>query len=627
MCGIAGKIYLNKKTVDRSSLERMSSSLSHRGPDDEGIYINFDKKLGLANRRLAIQDLSPNGHMPMIFDDKYVITYNGEIYNFLLLRRKLEKFGYKFKSKTDTEVILALYDKYKTSCLSYLNGMFAFAIYDKTKNILFAARDRIGEKPFKYFFKNNCFIFASELKAILTQKEVKKEIDWEAICNYLTFGYCPAPQTGFCDIQKLLPGHYLIIDLNKKTLSIFKYWDIDFSQTKKLSAHELQNRIITLLENSTKIRMISDVPIGAFLSGGVDSSAVVAMMAKNSRSTINTFTIIFNEKEYDEREYAKKIAKRYKTNHIELLAKPENIEILPDLIYQYEEPYADSSAIVTYMVSKLARQYVKVILNGDGGDENFAGYERYRRVKRDVLIDKLALAKMPSQIAAKIISRILKTHFSEKIEKFLVRSNLPLHERYLSYIKYFDDKEKNKLLKSLSKFSSKQILKNIFDQTISEDPRNKALYWDLKYYLPDDLLAKADIASMSVSLETRSPFLDYRIIELASKIPFEMKVKGFGKDTEFKYILKKALEAYVPKENLYRIKKGFSIPLSQWFTGKLKAYTKSALLSNKAIIKNYFELTQIKKMLIKHDNLNDFGPQLWSLLTLELWFRSYFDNQ
>ncbi|MCX7928135.1 MAG: asparagine synthase (glutamine-hydrolyzing) [Patescibacteria group bacterium] len=627
MCGIAGKVYLNSNQIDTNSLQSMSSLLAHRGPDDEGIYISPNGNVGLVNRRLAIQDLSKNGHMPMDFKNKYIITFNGEIYNFWTLRKKLEKFGYKFKSKTDTEVILALYDKYKTSCLSHLNGMFAFAIYDKTKNILFAARDRIGEKPFKYYFSNNCFIFASELKAILTQKEIKKDIDWDAICNYLTFGYCPAPQTGFSGIQKLPPGHYLICDINQKKLSIFKYWDIDFSNKTDLTTAELQQKIINTLESATKIRMISDVPIGAFLSGGVDSSAIVAMMAMNSNKKINTFTIGFEDEEYDERKYAQKVSKRYNTNHIELMAKPADVEILPKLVYQYEEPYADSSAVITYMISNLARQHVTVILNGDGGDENFAGYERYRRVKRDVLIDKLAIAKLPSQIAAKILFRLLKTNLTKRIEKFLAKSRLPLYQRYLSYIKYFDNKEKNKILKfHLQEITSDNFIKEVFEQKISDDSRDKTLYWDLKYYLPDDLLAKVDIASMAVSLEARAPFLDYRMIELSASIPFDMKVKGFGKNTQYKYILKKALEPYVPKDNLYRQKKGFSIPLSKWFSGKLGIYAKSILLSKKAHINNYFEKDEIKQMFEKHNVLNDFGPKLWSLLTLELWFKNYFNN-
>src|SRR3990172_769354 len=385
MCGIAGKVYFDSRVVTPVQLRQLSEKIFHRGPDDDGVYVGGDKKVGLVNRRLAIIDLSKAGHQPMIYKNRYAITYNGEVYNFQEERRKLEKEGYVFKSNTDTEVILALYDKYGVSFLKRLRGMFAFAIYDDKEKTLFIARDRIGKKPLKYFIKGGTFIFASELKAILTQHEVKRAIDYNAIQFYLVYGYTPAPLTGFEGIKKLQPGHYILMNLRRKTFEVKRYWEPVFRNKLRLTEREWCDRILNTLEQSTRLRMISDVPIGAFVSGGVDSSGVIYAMSKFSKKPINTFTITFEDKKWSEAKYAQNLVKKFGTNHHELLAKPENVEILPELAYQYEEPFADASNVVTYMVSRLARKYVTVILNGDGGDELFAGYpNRYFRLGRDV---------------------------------------------------------------------------------------------------------------------------------------------------------------------------------------------------------------------------------------------------
>ncbi len=626
MCGIAGKIYFNKGQNTAHDLQKMANCIQYRGPDDNGIFINENKKVGLINLRLAIQDLSTKGHMPMPFKNKYWITFNGEIYNFRQERKHLEKFGYKFKSNSDTEVILALYDKYGSRCLEHLRGMFAFAIYDQEKQLVFLARDRIGKKPLKYFMNSNVFIFASELKAILTQKEVTKAPDFVAIHHYLTYGYVPSPQTGFEAIQKLEPGHYMILDLVRNIVTKKKYWEPDFSAKLELSEKDWCKRILHELEESTKLRMIADVPVGSFLSGGVDSSAIVAMMAKNSKKPIKTFTIAFKEKEYNETEYAQKIADLYHTDHTVLEANPDNIELLPSLTYQYEEPFADASAIVTYMVSKLAKEYVTVILNGDGGDENFAGYDRYCRLKRDVVIDSLWWAHPLMHFAARHINSTNPT--LDRIDRFLEKAKTPLADRFVTYNCYFKNEDKDKLysqwFKNICGLNSYSIYRSKFNNSHALDCRDAALYADLTTYLPEDLLAKVDIASMANSLEARSPLLDHKFIELACKINFDLKVKGYGKRCEFKYIFKKALQDLVPKENLYRPKKGFSIPLSKWFTGDLNKYTASVLLNKNAHTKKLFNQNEIKRMLKNHTETTDFGPQLWSLLTLELWFQSYF---
>jgi len=627
MCGIAGKVYFDNRSVLPKDLEIMAEKIAHRGPDDEGIYISPDKKVGLTNRRLAVIDLTPAGHQPMSYKGRYWITFNGEIYNFQSLREELKKTGCKFASGSDTEVILALYNKYKFDCLKHLRGMFAFAIFDIKEDTLFLARDRIGKKPLKYYWKNEVFIFASELKAILTQKEVKKDVDWLAIHHFITYGYVPSPRTGFENIYKLEPGHFLRIDLKHKKMEKKAYWKPDFTEKLNLPEGQWCEKIQDALEEATRIRMIADVPIGAFLSGGVDSSSVVAMMARLSKNRVKTFTIGFKNERNDERPHAQRIAKLYHTQHETLIAEPESIEeLLPKLVYYYEEPYADSSAIITYMVCKMARKYVSVVLTGDGGDENFAGYDnRMKRLQRDVAFDKFQRLARPGIPISSFISQKTKTPLAKRIYKFLEKSKTPLADRYVSYNCFFTNEEKTSLYTSkfqnmVYKNNSYEVARSKFVESKAQDVRDSALFFDLTSWLPDSQLTKVDIASMSSSLEARSPFLDQNMIELAAKIPFDLKVRG----NDYKYILKKAVEKIVPKENLFRKKMGFTIPLDKWFTGKLNSYAKSVILRRGAMSSNIFDKSYIDRMLSTHSEKNDFGPKLWALLTLELWFKQYF---
>ncbi len=622
MCGIAGIAYFSKnREVHPREIELMTSKIAYRGPDDEGIFISKDKRVGLGSRRLAIIDLSKRGHQPMTYLGRYTITFNGEIYNFQEERQKLIELGYKFSSESDTEVILALYDKYGKKCLDHLRGMFAFAIYDEIEKTIFLARDRIGKKPLKYLLDDTKIIFASELKAILTQTGVKKELDYEAIHLYLTFGYTPAPLTGFTGIKKLEPGTYMFINLRNKNVEKKRYWEPEFNDKLQLSEKEWCDRILDALEESTKIRMISDVPIGAFLSGGVDSSGVVATMARLSTRPIKTFTIAFKDKESDESVYAANIAKRYKTDHHVLIAKPQSIEILPFLAKQYEEPFADASNVVTHMVSTMTKKYVTVALNGDGGDENFAGYpNRYMRLKRDVDYDFWIQKVRP------VASKLLKPF--PKANNFLEKARLPLYGRFASYNKIFGPDEllnhsKGKLHESVINQNPCKIVDDCFRSFEGKDLKDAGLKFDLMYFLPDQLLTKVDMASMAVSLEARSPLLDQKMIELACQIPFNLKVKG----GESKYILKKAFEKIVPKENLYRPKMGFTIPLDRWFSGKLNSYAKDALLKKNAFIKEIFNADHIKSMIENNNSTQDFGPRLWSLMCLELWYKAYFFTQ
>lgn len=613
MCSIAGIVEVGQKQIKASQLALMNKTLSHRGPDDNGVYVSSNHKVGLSNNRLAIIDLSEAGHMPMVYSGKYVITFNGEIYNFKKLMSRLMKLGYEFHSKSDTEVILALYDKYGVSCLNYLRGMFAFAIYDKVNNKLFLARDRIGKKPLKYYHKNGTFIFASELKAILTHPAVRKQVDQQAVYDYLTFGYVPSPNTGFQNIYKLEPGHYLIYNISKNLIVKRQYWYPDLSKKTNLPEKYWRDIISDMLEESVKLRMVSEVPIGAMLSGGLDSSAIVAMMSKYSAKPVRTFTIGFKEKDYDETKYAKKVATLFHTNHEELIVNPNDLSLLPQLAYSLEEPFSNSSSVVAYLVCKMARKYVTVILNGDGGDENFAGYERYRRISRDRMMDIFGHVFTP--IAIPTAGRI-----STRVNNFLNKSTLPISERFASYIEIFSEKNKSELLNKYSFLNSYRFIKSTFESSGSYDPREQALYWDLTKYLPEELLPKIDITSMSVGLEARSPLLDQKFIEITSRIPFNLKYKN-GVN---KYIFKKALQKFLPKELIYRNKMGFSIPLHKWFMGDLSAYTKSVILAKNGFVKKVVKNEHIKEMLSKHSDRVDNGPKLWNLLSLELWYRAYF---
>lgn len=630
MCGITGKIIFNNKTVSEQEIETMNQKIIHRGPDDGGIYISPDKKVGLGHRRLSIIDLSPLGHQPMNYLDRYWIVFNGEIYNFQEKREMLEKEGYLFKSKSDTEVILALYDKFGKKCLEHLRGMFAFAIYDEKNNTIFCARDRVGKKPFKYYLDENVFIFASELKAILTQKEYQKEPDYIAIHHYLTLQYVPAPLTGFKDIKKLEPAHYLFIDLKTKKIEKERYWKLDYSKKLDLTEEEWKKRIMEKLEESVRLRMISDVPLGAFLSGGIDSSAVVALMAKYSDKPIKTFSIGFKEEKYNELPYAKMVSNKFKTDHTEFIVKPNAIEVLPMLVKQYEEPYADSSALPTYYVSKLTRDFVTVALNGDGGDENFAGYGRYSIHKFALLYSKLLLLhKCVILPLTKLIVKISKNNFLNRAYRFSESLSQTYNYRFVNYGCYFTNEMKDKIycdeFRSKTKdFDSYLIVADQFANSESKDKVEQAVYADFVTYLPDDLLVKVDIDTMAVALEGRSPFLDHELLELTSKIPMKLKLKGWNNK---KYILKKALEGLIPKEVMYRPKMGFGAPIDIWFRGELKEYAYNILLSEKAMGRRIFKKEAVKEILDTHNKTKiNFAYHIWALITLELWFQEFFDN-
>ncbi len=630
MCGIAGKIYFNHNTVSHNDIHKMNQKIAHRGPDDSGVYISPNQHVGLGHVRLSIIDLSMKGHQPMNYLNRYKIVFNGEVYNFQEERAKLEKLDYNFKSSTDTEVILALYDKYGVRCLDYLRGMFAFTIFDEQKQTIFCARDRVGKKPFKYFLNNDVFIFASELKAILTQSDYHKEPDYTAIHHYLTLQYCPTPMTGFKDIQKLEPAHYLLINLKTKQTIKKRYWRLDYTKKYSYTKSKWATALMDKLEESVKLRMISDVPTGAFLSGGVDSSAVVALMSQFSNKPIETFSIGFKEKKYNELEYARIIATKFKTNHHELIINPQHIDLLPEIVRSYEEPYADSSALPTYYLNEFTRKNVTVALNGDGGDENFAGYFRYTFYKLSLMMEKLTL--LNNYVATPVLrqlQKVIKTFFINRSYRYMYSLSTDYRVRYLDSLYALTDDVKNShYTHSFQKkvhnedLTSKLFLQK-FHESNTSDKIDQVLYTDMMTYLPDDLLVKVDIASMAHGLESRSPLLDHELLELSSHIPSQLKLKGL---TNGKHIFKKTLEDILPKEILYRKKKGFGMPVDDWFKSELKDYAYSHLLSKRFESRNIIKKESVKTILDTHMNTSvDTSYTIWTLLMLELWFEEYFD--
>lgn len=623
MCGIVGLYNFNNKPVDEILLAGMRDTLAHRGPDGAGFYISPDKKAGLGHRRLSIIDLSQKADQPMSNEDGTVwIVFNGEIYNFQELRPDLEKRGHRFKSNSDTEVIIHLYEEYKEKCLDFLRGMFAFAIWDEREQKLFLARDRVGKKPLKYFIGPDFIVFASELKAILKHPEVHKEPDLEAIYQYLTFQYVPHPMTGFVGIKKLSPATYLIIDKNGN-IEEKRYWRLDYTEKLDLSEEEWKKKIIEELEEAVKLRMISDVPLGAFLSGGVDSSAIVALMSKFSAKPVKTFSIGFEEEAYNELPYARKIAKLFNTDHHEFIVKPDAIEILPKLAYHYEEPYADSSAIPTFYLAELTKKYVTVALNGDGGDENFAGYDRYDYHKANIYYQKMPLFLKNIIFFGTSLFSSFGGNDMKRIARFVSVIGKDPEETYLNYICYFNEIQKREVLNKNfnSNYSSEKLLKEKFNDSGVKNWLDRVLYADFNSYLPDALMPKVDIASMANSLESRSPFLDYRFLEFTAKIPPHLKIKKGIK----KYIFKKALKSILPQDIIARNKMGFGVPLAKWFRSDLRDYVYDVLVKKQSKNSGFLNKEKIKEILDLHSSgKENFANHIFALLMLELWFQKYF---
>jgi len=626
MCGIVGIVRNDKADIDEAVLGRMCAAISHRGPDDDGFYVNGP--VGLGMRRLAIIDLK-SGQQPIHNQDRTAwIVFNGEIYNYRELRDKLEKLGHSFYTNSDTEAIVHAYDQYGADCPNHLRGMFAFAIWDERTQELFVARDRVGKKPLLYAQVNGQFIFGSEFSALLQHPDIGKDIDFEALNQYLSFMCVPAPLTAYQAIRKLEPGHSL--RYRKGEIRIERYWQPDFSKKINISEQEAGERTIEILREAVKVRLMSEVPLGAFLSGGIDSSAVVALMAEESSTPVKTFSIGFEEQDYSELHHARRVAEHVGADHHEFIVSPDALEVLPILVEHYGEPYADSSAIPTYYVARETRKHVTVALNGDGGDESFAGYERYAAMR---LAEQYH--RIPAMLRESVVRQAIELMPSSEtkrsrirdVKRFVHSASLPKVERYLNWVSIFDSQAKQDLFtedfaRQTQRDSAARTLDPWFARANGSGVVDAALLADIMTYLPNDLLVKVDIATMANSLEARSPFLDHHVIEFAASLPEKYKLRGFTT----KYLLKQMLRKLLPAENLDRRKMGFGVPIGHWFRGKLQPFLRETLLAESSLKRGLFKPEGVKRLVELHTRgERDYSQQLWTLLMLELWFQRFID--
>jgi len=638
MCGIAGFVQFEDRLAGEEAaarLNRMVSAIRHRGPDDRGVWT--DGTCGFGHARLAIIDLSPAGHQPMsTIDRRYWIVFNGEIYNFRELRTELEQRGASFRSHSDTEVILEGYRVWGDEVIDRLRGMFAFALWNPSLQRLLIARDRLGKKPLYWSQVGGSFVFGSELKALVAWPGLDRALDHAAIHEYLTYQYIPAPRTIFRSVNKLPAAHKITVQREAGSWRISRperYWRLprpNDRSARNFDTNEAQEQLIQLLKESTRLRMISDVPLGAFLSGGVDSSAVVALMAQTSSQPVKTFSIGFPHQEYDETRYARMVAARYGTDHQELILEPNAAEILPRLIWHYGEPFSDASMIPTYYVSEMTRRHVTVALNGDGGDEAFIGYPRYDTVRRLAEFDGVP-RRVASVLAAGIarLPRALRegrygprlSALAQRFDERVVKES----QRYAFTIVSLSDQQKCEAYgPAMTPFLEQSAL-DLLDPYFAEAPDflSGANWADTHVYLPDDLLVKVDVASMAVGLEARSPLLDHRLMEWAFSLPATVKTPG----AVAKGLFKKAMEQFLPHELLYRPKMGFGCPIDHWLRVDLKEMAHDVLLSDRAQVRGIVKRDYVANLLREHvSGANAHHTRLFALLNLELWFRMWADQ-
>src|SRR5579872_91794 len=624
MCGIAGIVSAaTGDEIDAREIHRMCETLVHRGPDDEGLFVKNGTGLGM--RRLSIIDL-PGGHQPVFNEDRSAwIVFNGEIYNFPELREGLQKRGHSFYTRSDTEVIVHLYEEMGADCVSKLRGMFAFALYDERRKKLLLARDRLGKKPLHYARQGERLLFGSEINAILTVAPDMASIDNEALMQYLYFGYIPDPLSAFTAIQKLPPGHLLEFENGK--IDVRQYWDLPQYGTKSVrSEEECLEEMEHRLAEAVRIRLISDVPLGALLSGGTDSSTVVALMARASSKPVKTFAIGFRDQDFNEAPYARMVAEKFGTDHHELIVEPDVLETVQRLTSSLEEPFGDSSMLPTYYVSRMAREHVTVALSGDGGDEVFAGYNRYGiHLRRKVFerIPNWARHFYREGVYPRLPGELRKTKFSYNV-------SLPWQERYVDGISFVTAFEREMPLLSdefravLQERNPQDVMYRYFGRAPAEDPVSKMLYVDTKTYMVADILTKVDRMSMATSLEVRVPILDHVFVEWATGLPAEWKIRE-GKQ---KYILRKLAERVgVPREVLYRRKQGFAVPLQHWMRHELKELITAVLLDSRTLQRGYFEPRGVRQLMEEHfRGRRDHSGRIWRLLMFELWHRNYLER-
>jgi asparagine synthase (glutamine-hydrolysing) len=629
MCGITGVVYTDRShPVDRDLVRRLTTTLSHRGPDADGFF--FGEGAALGHRRLSIIDLS-TGDQPIYNEDgSMAVVFNGEIYNFQALRSELEACGHRFSTASDTEVILHAWEEYGDDFVRRLRGMFAVAVWDRRRRRLLLARDRVGKKPLYYAHDAERLLFGSELKAVVADPSVKRAISLEAVDEYLTFGAVPAPRTIYQQVHQLPPAHYLIWEAGRART--VEYWDVSYSSEPVRSADAWLEEFESIMEEAVRLRLISDVPLGAFLSGGVDSTAVVATMSAASDRPVATTTVTFGERAFNEALHARAVAQALGTDHREVVVAPQALDILPTVVWHLDEPFADSSAIPTYYVARAARERVTVALSGDGGDEVFAGYEW--RYGLNLIEDRIrrripgALRRNALGPLAGIWPKADRLPRPLRWKHLLRNLSLEPEAAYFHDMSRFTPAEKRDLFsadfrRSLHEHDSFVGFRTHFDRVRGADHLNRLLYVDLKTWLANDILVKVDRMAMANSLEVRSPLLDHHVIEFAARLPRDMKFRN----GTAKYLLKRYAERRGPASAIHRPKQGFSIPLAEWLRTDLRPLAQDMLLSDRALGRGYFRPEVIQAMWGRHqDRSRDHSRHLWALMALELWHRLFVDQ-
>ena len=620
MCGIAGLTYLDRgHIVTEQQVRKMCSVITHRGPDDEGILAR--QNVGIGMRRLSIIDLV-SGRQPISNEDGSLwIVFNGEIYNHIELRKELESRGHQFKTKCDTEAILHAYEEFGESCPAKLNGMFGFAIVDFKRNTLFLARDRVGIKPLYYYRDAEKLVFASELKSLLEIEGIPREIDLEALDNFLTFEYIPAPRSIFKNIAKLPAGHSLL--LRDGQIEVKEYWDVRFDEQAR-SEEDLCEELQDLLRDAVRIRLMSDVPLGAFLSGGIDSSSIVALMSQEMDRPARTFSIGFKESSYNESSYARTIANHFDTEHQEFCIEPNAVDLTEKLLAHLDEPFGDFSIFPTYLVSKMAREYVTVALSGDGGDELFAGYDTY-------IANRIGMAygKLPHSLRNGMIGPLLdrlpptekKKGLINRAKRFHEGAKLPADLRHTRWMIFMQAAEKGLLYspgvqQQLDRYDPHTFIRKHFRKANTPDDLNRQLYVDIKTYLVDDILVKVDRMSMASSLEARVPFLDHRVVEFSARVQSNMKLRG----STTKYLLKKTMGSLLPEQILHRGKEGFSIPIKNWLKSELQPLMQDVLAADKIKQQGFFDAGYVERLKSEHlCGKENHSHRLWALMVFGVW--------
>lgn len=622
MCGIFGEVAYDGGAG--RSVGPALGAMRHRGPDAAGAW--SDGVCALGHRRLAIIDLSEAGRQPLGNEDGTVqVTFNGEIYNFAALRKELEGSGHRFRSRTDTEVIAHAYEQWGAACVGRFRGMFAFAVWDQRRRRLFLARDRVGKKPLFYTRQPGRFLFASELQGLLADPGVPREPDLAALDAYLSYGYVPAPASAFRGVSKLPPAHWLTLDPGPAgpVVRVERYWSLDYVPKPRLTEAEASEALRETLTEAVRLRLVSDVPLGAFLSGGVDSSVVVGLMARLSDRPVKTFSIGFEEADFNELDHARRVAERWGTDHHPLVLRPDASAVVGLLARHFGEPFADSSAVPTFFVSRATREHVTVALNGDGGDESFAGYERYAAVR---LAGQLArvpgLRRSAAGLAGLLPDSTNPRNRLRQARRFLGSLDLPAGRRYGRWLTYFRPEAKAALCTDEFRAAADPVpwLDALFGEGESGglDPVDAAMATDVRSYLPYDLLVKVDVTSMANSLEARSPLLDHEVMEFAARLPARLKLRG----GTTKFLLKRAFADLLPPENVSRGKMGFGVPVGRWFRGPLRELLRDSLLSDRASSRGYFRPGEVSRLVDLHlEGKADHTFQLWNLLMLELWHR------